>query len=228
MISRKEQELKELRQALVEMALLVREMITEAVRGLVERRGEPLERVEALEDTVNMAEVELDDRCVKFVALYQPEASDLRTVMMIMRMNSNLERMGDHAFNIAREAKYLIRRPLVKPLVDTPRMAEVVVGMLDDAVKAFTDRDEALARDICVRDQQVDALRDQIIRELLTYMFSDPGTIERALKLMQVAQNLERIGDLATNLAEDVVYMVTGKIIKHRLEFRQREDEEEG
>ncbi len=223
----KEQELQELRRSLVEMALLVREMITEAVGGLVERREEPLERVEALEDAVNMAEIDLDDRCVKFVALYQPGASDLRTVMMIMRMNSNLERMGDHAYNIAREAKFLITRPLVKPLVDTPRMAELVVGMLDDAIKAFTEGDEALARDICVRDQQVDFLRDQIIRELLTYMMANPETIERAMKLIQVAQNLERIGDLTTNLAEDVVYMVTGKIIKHRLEFRQREEEGE-
>lgn len=222
-LASKEQALENLKKLITEMAISVREMVALAIGGLRERDSSALARVQDLENKVNAQEVTIDNEAVKFMALFQPSAGDLRTAMMILRMNSNLERMGDHAYNITREAEFLISHPQIKPLLDIPRMADIVMGMMDDIMTALRENDPEIARAVCRKDDEVDALRNQVIRELIIYMMSDPETIERAMKLIQVAQNLERIGDLATNLGEDIVYMTTGRVIKHHIEEEERE-----
>lgn len=222
-LASKEQALENLKKLITEMAISVREMVALAISGLREKDVSALARVQELEKEVNAQEVTIDNEAVKFMALFQPSAGDLRAAMMILRMNSNLERMGDHAYNIAREAEFLISHPQIKPLLDIPRMADIVMGMMDDTMTALRENDPEIARAVCRKDDEVDALRNQVIRELIIYMMSDPETIERAMKLIQVAQNLERIGDLATNLGEDIVYMTTGRVIKHHIEEEERE-----
>ena len=223
-VTSRENALENLKKLITEMAISVREMIALAVGGLREKDPMSLARVQELEKEVNAREVAIDDAAVKFIALFQPSAGDLRAAMMIMRMNSNLERMGDHAYNIARDAEFLVAQPQIKPLIDIPRMADIAMGMMGDIMVALREEDPDIARSVCKRDDEVDDLRDQVIRELLVFMMSDPGTIERAMKLIEVAQNLERIGDLTTNLGEDIVYMTTGRIIKHHIEEEEREE----
>jgi len=223
-VTSRENALENLKKLITEMAISVREMIALAVGGLREKDPASLARVQELEKEVNAREVAIDDAAVKFIALFQPSAGDLRAAMMIMRMNSNLERMGDHAYNIARDAEFLVAQPQIKPLIDIPRMADIAMGMMGDIMVALREEDPDIARSVCKRDDEVDDLRDQVIRELLVFMMSDPGTIERAMKLIEVAQNLERIGDLTTNLGEDIVYMTTGRIIKHHIEEEEREE----
>jgi phosphate transport system protein len=134
---------------------------------------------------------------------------------MILHINSTLERIGDHAVTIAESGLFLIERPPVKPLIDIPRMVDVVKTMISDSITSFINEDAGLARNVCERDNIVDGLRNQIMRELITFMTSDPSTIERALQIMKISSNLERIADLATNICEDVIYMVKGQVIKH-------------
>ena len=211
-----DQRITELKEKLFTMAGIVEGMIEKSVRSLVEK-DEVLARevIEEDEPKVNNLEIELDEFCIELLALYQPEASDLRIVTMIMKINNDLERIGDHAVNIAERALYLIPRPQVKPLIDLPRMAEESIGMLRDSLDSFVRSDAELAVDVCKRDDEIDALRDQITRELITYMMSDPSTIDRALQLILIARNLERVADLSTNIAEDVVFIAKAEVIKH-------------
>ena len=134
---------------------------------------------------------------------------------MILNISTNLERMADHAVTVSESALFIISQPSVKPLIDIPRMAEVTISMLKNAIDSFVNEDAQMAMAVCERDSIVDALRTQIIRELVSCMIADPLTVERALHLMKIASNLERIADLATNICEDVIYMVQGKVIKH-------------
>jgi phosphate transport system protein len=152
---------------------------------------------------------------VTIIAQHQPTGKALRTILMILHINSTLERIGDHAVTISESGLFLIDQPLVKPLIDIPRMADVVKSMISDSINSFINEDADLARRVCERDTIVDGLRTQIMRELITFMTSDPSTIERALQLMKISSNLERIADLTTNICEDVIYMVKGKVIKH-------------
>jgi phosphate transport system protein len=211
-----EQKLNELKERLFVMAGIAEGMVADSIKSLVERDpGLARKVVEADEDRVNHLEIEIEDAAINLMALYQPEASNLRTIAMIIKINSDLERLGDHAVNIAEAAQYLIPRPAVKPLIDLPRMSEFAITMLKDALDSFTRADADLAYSVCGRDSVVDSLKDQITRELVTHMTSDAATIDRALKLMMVALNLERIADHATNIAEDVIYIVKGEVIKH-------------
>jgi len=211
-----EQKLNELKERLFVMAGIAEGMVADSVKSLVEQAPELARKVvEVDEDRVNHLEIEIEDAAINLMALYQPEASNLRTIAMIIKINSDLERLGDHAVNIAEAAQYLIPRPAVKPLVDLPRMSEFAITMLKDALDSFTRADAELARSVCVRDSTVDSLKDLIIRELVAHMTRDAATIDRALKLMMVALNLERIADHATNIAEDVIYIVKGEVIKH-------------
>jgi phosphate transport system protein len=212
-----EEKINELKEKILIMADIAKGMVFKSIRTLTEK-NEALanEVMEKDEPKVNNLEIEIEENAINLIALHQPEASHLRTVMMIIKINNDLERIGDHAVNIAQGVmEWLIHKPMVKPLIDLPRMAEGATRMLADSVDAFIRGDAELARDVCRRDSEIDSLLDQITRELITYMMSDPKTIDRALALILVARNLERIADLATNLAEDVIYMVKGEIIKH-------------
>ncbi len=211
-----EEKIATLKEKLLMMAAEVENMVEQSIRSLVRRDAPVAERViNETEKVVNQLEIEIEDMAINLIALYQPEASNLRTITMVIKINNDLERIGDHAVNIAEAALFLIPRPPVKPLIDLPRMAEHTLNMLRDSLDAFTKGNAELARDVCIRDSIVDSLKDQINRELITYMTSDATTIDRALKLMLISLNLERIADLATNISEDVIYAVKGEVIKH-------------
>jgi phosphate transport system protein len=210
------QELEMLKEKLLESATLVESMIEKSIEGLLKKdKNLLLKIIEEDEARENDLEIQIDEKGIELIARYQPHAKDLRTIVMILKMNNDLERIGDEAVNIAQSALFLIERPMVKPLIDIPRMAEEAIKMLQDSIKAFLQEDSQLAREVCVRDAIVDGLRDQIWRELITFMASDPTTIERSLHLLRISRCLERVADLATNLAEDTVYIVEGEIIKH-------------
>jgi phosphate transport system protein len=206
---------------LLSMASLVEQALHGSIQALVERDEELAQKVIASDDAINMAEIKIDDFCLKLLALHQPTAIDLRFITSALKIDNDLERMGDQAVNIAERALELIKEPLLKPLIDIPRMAELAQKMVKDSLDAFVHKDPDLAREVCRRDDQVDALNDQVFRELLTYMMQDPRTITRAVHLLLVGRHLERIADHATNIAEDVIYMVQGKIIKHRFDVRR-------
>jgi len=202
---------------LVESASLVEGMIEKSIRGLRERNQDLLsEVIDQEEPKENELENAIDESCIHLIACYQPHARELRTILMVLKMNNDLERIGDEAVNIAESAMFLIDKPEVKPLIDIPRMAEEAEMMLKDTLKSLINEDTRLAKEVCKRDDIVDGLRDQILRELTTFMASDPATIERSLRLIRISRSLERIADLCTNICEDVIYMVEGRTIKHR------------
>ncbi|HEY7412251.1 MAG TPA: phosphate signaling complex protein PhoU [Vicinamibacteria bacterium] len=213
-----EHELQALKSRLLSMAGLVEDRVHRAMQALMERRPELAEAVIASDQEVNELQIELDDRCLKLLALQQPIASDLRLITAAMKINADLERIGDQAVNIAENAAKILAAPPLKPLIDLPRMAEIAQAMTRDSLDAFVRRDSALARAVLSRDDEVDQLKDQIFRVLLTYMMADPGTIERALSLILVSRNLERVADHATNIAEDVIFLVEAKDVRHHHE----------
>lgn len=212
----------ELKREIIEFATLVESMITKSMNGLLNREKAPLrEIIDTMEPMTNNREIRIDDLCTTAIAQYQPRARDLRDILMIFKMNNDLERMGDHVANIADSGLFLVAHSPVKPLVDIPRMAEETAKSLSQAITSFIEEDAILAREVCERDYIIDALQDQIFRELITFMSSDPTTIERSLHLIRIANNLERIADLSTNICEDVIFMVQGRVIKHHLEERE-------
>ena len=203
---------------LLEFASLVEKMIEGSIEGLLKKDTKILKEViEKQEPKANRFEIEIDERCVELIAQFQPKVKELRTVLMVMQMNNDLERVGDHASNIAESAIFLVERPAVKPLIDIPRMAELSINMLKDSLLSFTDEDSKLARSVCERDNEVDALGEQVLRELITFMSADTSTIERSLHLLRIARNLERIADLSTNICEDTIFVAEGKVIKHHV-----------
>ncbi len=216
-----DEELKYLNEKLLEMVRLVEEAISRAVRALVERDGKLAEQVIQADEPINFLEIEIEELCLKLLALQQPLAIDLRFIASALKINNDLERIGDQAVNIAERTLDLLKQPLLKPLIDIPRMATLAQRMIKDSLDAFVNRDPKLARDVCERDDEIDDLNDQIFRELLTYMMQDPKTIPRAVDLIIVGRHLERIADLATNICEDVIYLVNGKMIKHHIEERK-------
>jgi len=216
-----DEELTKLKQKLLRMAGLVEESIELAIAGLKEQKDEPALEVMSREKDVNQLDVEIDEACLRLLALRQPMAGDLRFVTSAMKIGVDLERMGDLAVNIAERAVELNKVPLLKPLIDIPRMAKMAQTMVRDVLNAFINRDDLLARDVCCRDDEVDSLNDQIFRELLTYMMQDPATIQRAVGLILVGRYLERIADHATNIGEDVIYLVKGKSIKHNIDSQR-------
>ena len=201
---------------LMESASLVEGMIEKSIRGLTQRdEGLLLTVIEQDESRENELEIEIDEACINLTACYQPHAKDLRTIIMVLKMNNDFERMGDEAVNICESASFLIKRPEVKPLIDIPRMADEAAKMIRDSLDSFINENAKLAQSVCERDDIVDGLRDQVLRELVTFMASNPETIERSIHLIRISRSLERIADLSTNICEDVIYMVEGKTIKH-------------
>ncbi len=219
-----DEELKNLKEKLLRMAGLVEDSIELAIEALKSQKDEPIQGVLKNEERINLLDVEVDEACLRLMALRQPMAGDLRFITSAMKIDSELERMGDLAVNVAEQALILNPLPPLKPLIDIPRMARLAQAMVRDSINAFINKDEALARSVCERDDQVDDLDEQIFRELLTYMMEDPAAITRAVALILVSRNLERMADHATNVGEDVIYLVKGKSIKHHLD-RKRESE---
>jgi phosphate transport system protein len=210
-----ENELQALKNRLLTMGGLVEERVHQSIHALVSRSEEEAERVIAADKEVNDLQIDVDERCIKLLATQTPLASDLRLITVAMKINDDLERIGDQAVNIAENVMKLLPHPPLKPLIDIPRMAEIAQEMTRDALDAFVNRDAVLARTVLERDDEVDSLKDQVFRELLTYMMADPGTIARALSLVLVSRNLERIADHATNIAEDVIFLVEAKDVRH-------------
>ncbi len=213
-----DEELKDLKEKLLEMAARAEEQILVAVRSLKDRSESLAREVLERESAVNQLDIDIDEMAMRLLALRQPMATDLRFITSAMKIGTDLERIGDLAVNIAERSLELIKFPQLKPLIDIPRMAELAQGMVRDAINAFIKGDDAQAQDVCRRDDRVDELNDQIFRELLTFMIEDPKTITRAVDLILVGRHLERIADHATNIGEDVIYMVKGKTIKHHVE----------
>jgi phosphate transport system protein len=212
---RLEEEISKLKKMLFEMATSVEEMIAKSIKALKDRNMIMAEEVIKSDAKINEMEIDIDNQCIRILALYHPEAEDLRTVSMIMKINNDLERIGDHAVNIAEKTIYLADKPPVKPLIDIPKMADKAIQMLQESLDAFVNKDAELAIEVCKRDDEVDSLEPQIVRELITYMIGDPQTIDRSLNLILIAREIERVADLATNIAEDTYYIVSGKSLKH-------------
>ena len=204
-----------LKQRLLAMGGLAEERVRESIRGLMDRDLAALDAVLAGDQPINDLHIEIDDRCFKLLALHQPMANDLRVIVAVVKINTDLERVGDLAVNIAEAGKRYLRHAPVKPLIDIPRMGELAQTMLRDALDAFVRRDIALAEAVLAQDDIVDGLKSQIFRELLTYMLADPATIEPALDLILISRHLERIGDHATNVAEDVIFILSAKDVRH-------------
>ena len=208
-------ELEQLKARLLEMGGLAEEQVRLAVKALVQRDRDLIAQVLTGDDPLNALHIEVDNRCFTLLALYQPMAVDLRAIVAAVKINTDLERVGDLAINIAEAAQRYVGHPPVKKLIDIPRMANIAQSMLRDALDAFVRRDTTLAQNVLNQDDGLDALKTQIFRELLTYMLADPSTIEPALDLILVSRHLERIGDHATNVAEDVIFMVSARDVRH-------------
>ncbi|MGH7790500.1 MAG: phosphate signaling complex protein PhoU [Candidatus Binatia bacterium] len=210
-----EEELQELRHMLLEMGGFVEKQIADAMRALVDRDDDSARLVIERDKTVNRMDVQIDDICLRLLALHQPAARDLRLITTSLKITTDLERAGDMAENICERVIELSREPQLKPLIDLPRMGAIAQGMLRQALDAFVREDADMALAVCHQDDAVDQLTDQVLRELLTFMMEDPHTISRALRLIFISKYLERLADHATNIAEMVIFMVKGKSIRH-------------
>ena len=210
-----QEELELLQSRLLEMGGLAEDRVRRAVQALQSRDAAEIEQLLRGDEPINELHIEVDSRCFKLLALHQPMAADLRAIVAAVKINTDLERVGDLAVNIAEAAKRYTMHLPVKKLIDIPRMADIAQLMLRDALDAFVKRDIALAQHVLNEDDKLDSLKSQIFRELLTYMLQDPATIEPALDLILISRHLERIGDHATNVAEDVIFMVSAKDVRH-------------
>jgi len=210
-----ERGLEELKERLLWMGSLAERAVHRSIQAVLESDEKQAQSVLEEENSINELQIEIDDRVVQLLALHQLMAADLRFVLAVSRINNDLERIGDQAVNIAQSAQRILRHPRVKPYVDLPRMSELAEQMVRDSLNAVVRRDVELAKSVLTRDDQVDHLRDQIFRELLTYMMGDSAVVFPAFELILVAKNLERIGDHATNIAEDVIYIVAGQDVRH-------------
>ncbi len=210
-----EHELEELKQRLLWMGSLAERAVHQAVQAVLDVEEHMAETVLEEENAINEMQIEIDERVTRLLAQQQLVAIDLRFILAVSRINNDLERIGDQAVNIAQSALRILRHPQVKPYVDLPRMSEIAEGMVRDSLNALVRGDVDLARSVLARDDQVDLLRDQMFRELLTYMMENSAVVFPAFELILVAKNLERIGDHATNIAEDVIYIVAGRDVRH-------------
>lgn len=209
-------ELDTLQEHLLEMAGLVEKVIRQAIAAVLTRDGSVADRMVESDDRIDELEVEIDEKALELLALQQPMATDLRQIVTANKIANDLERMGDHAVNMANAAKRLSQASPLPEIRELVEMAEVVQGMVADSLDAYVTRNAAKARRVCITDDRVDELRRSMYRILVTHMLEDPKRLSGALELLLVSQNLERIGDLATNVSEDLVFLVEGRTIKHR------------
>jgi phosphate transport system protein len=212
------EELEALKTNLIKMGSFAEESIARAIRALLERDAVLAREIMAQDERINAMEIEIGDAIVDLLALQQPVATDLRFILAALKINNDLERIGDHAVNIAESAlKYAEGEP-VKPFVDLPRMAQVTKAMLRDSIDAFIHADSAKARSVLVSDDTIDDLNRKIVSELVALMRAEPVLIEQALDLIRVSRNLERVADLSTNIAEEVVFVAEAHVVKHHAE----------
>jgi len=210
-----QEELEALQSRLLEMGGLAEERVRACIDALESRDLGVVAQVMGGDEPINQLHIEIDNRCFRLLALYQPMATDLRAIVSAVKINTDLERVGDLAVNIAEAAQRYTTHPPVKKLIDIPTMGTIAQTMLRDALDAYVRRDTALAHAVLNADDQLDALKTQVFRDLLTYMIKDPVTVEPALDLILISRHLERIGDHATNIAEDVIFMVSAQDVRH-------------
>jgi phosphate transport system protein len=215
-----DEQIQELHERLLLMGSLAESMIQTAMRALIERNESLSQEIYRKEKEVNELQIEIDDRAIKLTALQQPVGTDVRFLFMASRIASELERIGDQAVNIIENVHYVLKASALKPLIDLPMMGESAEKMVREALQALVERDCVLANRVLEEEKKLDAFNNQIFRELLTYMMADPGTIERALALILISRNLERVGDHATNIAEEVIYLVEGREVRHHHESK--------
>ncbi|MBU1356651.1 MAG: phosphate signaling complex protein PhoU [Candidatus Edwardsbacteria bacterium] len=211
-------ELDQLKQQLLKMGALAEAMIDSAVTALVERNTGQLDQIYEQEKEVNSLQVSIDEDCLRLTALYQPAAGDLRFLLGASKINTELERLGDQAINICEMVNKLLQEPQLKPLIDIPKMVAIATDMVRDSLNAFVERDVSKAKAVLMQDDQLDDLKDKIVAELTEFMTKDSGSISRAIQLILVTRSLERIGDHATNIAEDVIFVVQGRDIRHNIQ----------
>jgi phosphate transport system protein len=197
------------------MGGLAEDRVRSAMHGLVDRDAASLTRVLLGDEAINRLHIEVDERCFRLLALHQPVAVDLRDIVSAVKINADLERVGDLAVNIAEAGERYLTHPPVKPLVDIPRMGSIAQSMLRDSLDAYVRRDLKLAQTVLDRDDELDGLKTHVFRDLLKFMLDDKATVEPSLDLILVSRHLERIGDHATNVAEDVIFMVSAKDVRH-------------
>jgi len=206
----------DLKRQIIQYSAHVEKMIEKSIRGLVLQNEDLLNSViKKDENKANILELELDRTCTTLIAQYQPMGKDLRTVLMIYDMSNAFERMGDHAVNISESALPLIKHEKIKPFIDIPRMSEITIKMLNDCIEAFVNESSKIAKEVCKRDSMINGIRAQILRELITFMAENPSIISDCLHILRIADNLERIADLTTNICEDVIFIKKGKVAKH-------------
>jgi phosphate transport system protein len=210
-----QEELEALQARLLEMGGIAEERVRAAIQGLVMRDPDVIEKVLRGDEPINELHIEIDNRCFTLLALHQPMATDLRAIVSAVKINTDLERVGDLAVNIAEAATRYATHPPVKRLIDIPQMGDIAQAMLHDALDSFVRRDVRLAQQVLDQDDLLDGLKTQVFRELLTYMLHDPTTVEPSLDLILISRHLERIGDHATNIAEDVIFMVSARDVRH-------------
>jgi phosphate transport system protein len=211
------EELEALQGRLLEMGGLAEERVRAALQGLVSRDAALITKVLSGDEPINQLHIEVDNRCFRLLALHQPMATDLRAVVAAVKINTDLERVGDLAVNIAEASKRYIGHAPVKQLIDIPLMGDIAQAMLRDALDSFVKRDTDLAHRVLNEDDRLDSLKTQVFRDLLTHMLRDQATVEPSLDLILVSRHLERIGDHATNIAEDVIFMVSALDVRHHL-----------
>lgn len=210
-------ELEHLKETILKMAIAVEAAIKDSVRSLVERDSALARQVIDADRKVNTLDVQIDEECIRLLALKQPMGKDLRFITTAMKITTDLERIADNAVNIAERALELNEEPLLKPYIDIPRMSRIAQSMVRDTIDAFINGDKQLAKDVIMRDDEVDALNEIVLKELMLIMTRDSSTVSRAVKISYISKYLERIADHATNVAETVIYMVDGKIIRHMM-----------
>ncbi len=217
-----DEELIALKQQLLSMADMAQKMIQLSIESLVQRQETFSQEVFAIEEKVNHLELDIEEEVMRLLALRQPIARDLRLLTSVLKINNDLERVADQAVNIAEISIKLMKEPPLKPLIDIPHMAKLAQNMIKNSINAFVHHDVEKAQEVCTHDDEVDRINDQIFRELLTYMMENHRSITRAVDLILVSRNLERIADHATNIGEEVVFIEQGKTIKHHIQDEVR------
>jgi|694.fasta_scaffold71702_2 phosphate transport system protein len=215
MIRHFDEQLQGLKSHLMKMSALAEVMIADAVKSVVERDEQAVPPVYEREELVNRMQIEIDEICMTLTALHQPAAGDLRFIMGAIKTNSDLERLADEAVNIAQKAEHLLKTPQLKPFEIIPEMAAIARGMVRDSLRAFVNRNVDLAREVLLRDDRLDSLKEKMAEVMTVYMTQDPSSVSRALDLLLISRYLERIGDHATNIAEVTIFVVDGLDIRH-------------